>query len=487
MALANYRLRVGARPIPAWRTAMTAEDTLYYVTANTPEDAPLLGALPTYMGDGTVEFYGAAWNVMRGYSSGTHLTDVGGAFGTMVYGTGGHGNIMTGMLGVDLNADSPAWDWWQEPYYQTSDTFAITAADIYYNATEAAALIAGPRGTAARIRGGSESADVATWDGLFPLAFEGWIIPRKMTTGQMGNNAPHGFRYANQCYLPAAFTGSDPMFYVGLGQQGPFVQSYAPETVSDSTWFEAASLSSGARRWPYHFKNCTTGAWTMHQWQPLGVGYGGYGGQCIGTFADTKRMYVCSAISGSPAYYYLDFTSGYAGHTVSTPVTSLIPMHNYCSGAFSDGDSAGRHFCVSLGNDAAHLTKLVVYDFDAGTSYRIDLNSFGFSYTAADEWLGMSYDATNQRVLLVMRNASTRLVEYWSITPGATLSTEAQWSAEHRVLDVTDAAMSSSAYTTATEGDGLSHFYGKVRFLESLGVILIPSNKQRMLGFRPSV
>lgn len=466
---------------------MAAEDTLYYVTADTPEDAPLLGTLPTFMGNGAESYLGAAWNTISGYASGTHLASEGGAFGTMVYGTGGHSNIMTGMLGVDLSADAPAWDWWMNPYYETSDTFATTGADIYYNATEAAALIAGPRGTAARIRNGSEAADVATWDGLFPVAFEGWMIPRKMTTGQMGNNAPHGFRYSSQCYLPASFTGADPLLFIVPEVQGPFSQGYAPETVSDSTWFEAASLSSGSRRWPYHFKNLTTGAWTMHQWSPVGIGTG-FGTERIGLFSDTKRVYVCSQFNSSPGYYYIDFSAGDGTHTgPSTPVTGLISMHNYSSGAFSDGDPWGRHFCVALSNEASHLTKLVVYDFDNATSFRLDFASAGLSYTADAEWIGISYDTVGKRCLIVKRNTSTGLVTYWSITPGATLDDVGTWTASsERSLSASDAAMVGANYTALSGEEGLAHFYGKVRFLPDLGVILLAANRRRMLGFRPS-
>lgn len=474
--------------IPSWRAAMTSEDTLYYVTADTPEDAPLLGALPSFMGNGNESFLGAAWNTISGFASGTHLGSVGtGAFGTMVYGTGGHSNIMTGMLGVDLSADAPAWDWWQNPYYETSDTFATTGADLYYSTAAAAALVAGPRGTAARIRNGSEAADVATWDGLFPVAFEGWMIPRKMTTGQMGNNAPHGFRYASQCYLPASFTGADPLLFIMPEVQGPFSQGYSPETVSDSTWLEAASLSSGARRWPYHFKNLTTGAWTMHQWSPIGINTG-FGGDRIGLFTDNKRVYVCTSIGASSGYYYLDFSAGDGTHTgPSTPVTGMLDMHGYCYGAFSDGDPQGRHFCVALASGAEHNTKLVVWDFDNATSFRIDLASDGLSYDSTGEWLGMSYDNVNHRCLLVQRNTSTGLVTYWSITIGSTLNDSAGWSAVERSLTASDAAMVNSNYTALSGDNGLAHFYGKTRFLPDLGVILLAANRHRMLGFRPSV
>jgi len=468
---------------PAWRAAMTATDRLYYCSGNTPEGAPLLGTLPTYMGNGNESFLGAAWTVIQGYSSGTSLDDVDGPFGTMVYGTGGHGNISTQLLGVPLSGSSPAWGYYQQPYFQTSDT---AGADIYYSPSEAAALIAGPRGNAALIRPGQEVADAATWDRLFPVAFNGWIIPRKMTTGTMGNSAPHGFRYANQCYLPASVTGTDPMLYVGLGPQGPFVQSYSPETVTDADWFVAGSLSSGVRRWPYYFKNLRTGAWTEHQWQPVGSSLNGFGGQRVGLFRDNKRMYVCAYIGGSPSYYYLDFSAGFAGHTVSTPVTGRMEFSKYSSGAFSDGDLAGRHFCVAPARLGSNTQSVICYDFDAGTSFAVDLAASGFSISAEDEWVGCSYDPINQRVLVVQRNPSTYLVEYWSITPATTLSNTAGWTCSAKRSLAFDQPEMSGLYVTGNTANGLPEFYGKVRFLPRLGVCLVPCNRQRMLAFRPA-
>ena len=226
MAMAAYRLRVGAvgPPVPAWRTAMTDTDTLYYVTAQAPSYAAAL-TLPTRFGNSGTQpatATGAGWSVMSGYSSGTLLQDVGGPFGTMAYGTGGHAIIANQILGLDLNDDAPTWSWWHDPTYKTSDT---GSADLYYAPSEETALVAGGRGTAARIRPGFETTDGAAWDRAFPVAFDGWIFPRKLTTGQMGDNVPHGFRYSSTAYVPASVTGTDPMFFAITAAQGPFDQN----------------------------------------------------------------------------------------------------------------------------------------------------------------------------------------------------------------------------------------------------------------------
>ena len=112
-----------ATDTPAWRAAMSATDTLYYVSsaadAGSVGYAPALTGAPTHFGaTGSGGGAGTAGeDVMSGYSSGTLLADVGGGNGTMVFGTGGHTRLQNQMLGLDLNADAPVYSWWQEPYW----------------------------------------------------------------------------------------------------------------------------------------------------------------------------------------------------------------------------------------------------------------------------------------------------------------------------------------------------------------------------------
>jgi hypothetical protein len=468
--------------IPAWRTAMTETDRLYYVGTSVPYDAPALPGMPQSFGSsGTApDSFGAGWDVISGYSSGTWLESESGAYGMMVYSTGGHTRLQNQILGFNLSLDDPTFTWWQQPTWVTSDT---AGTDLYYSPSEAAALEAGPRGTAARIRlDTNETADAGAWDGDFPVAGGDWIFPRKMTTGQMGNNVPHGLRYSCAQFIPASLTGGAPI-YMGIpGPQGPFAQAYKPATITDSEWMDASVLVSDARRWPYYFKNCTTGAWTLNQWLPTQLGVGGFGGPKIGVFTDLKRVYICGAGSGlnSPGWCYLDFTGGAAGHTVSAWSGGMLGIGRYVSGAWSEGDVLGRHFAVFASDQ--NNDSLVVYDFDAGTSFAIDLGSQGYSHDPNDEWQGMSYDAENSRVLIVRRNTTTWAPYYWSITVPATLTNAAGWVADERTLTLDDAGISSTHFSSPA----MSNLYGKSRYLPPLGVCLVPFNQQRMLAFRPS-
>lgn len=489
---------------PAWRSAMTATDRIYWATTTEPWHAPAL-SLPTRFGYGDTapNTFGAGWFIMSGYASGLLLDDVGGPHGTMVYGSGGHKIIANQILGLNLNQSDPTWSWWHQPTYKASDT---GGANLYYAPSEASALIAGPRGTAARIlstdAGGpsAETTSAAAWDRAFPVAFEGWIFPRKLVSGQMGDNVPHGFRYSSTAYVPASVTGTDPMFFTITSSQGPFDQNAKPAGVSDSDWFDSSALVGGvgARKHAYYFRNCRTGAWTEHQWQPDGMSLAGrYDSPSLGVFRDTRRIYVVGGKGGVNGFYYIDMAPGFAGHTVSSYVGAQtggglhLNINGYCAGAFSEGDPLGRHFMVTVSNDVAHLTKLVVYDFDANTSFHVDLSSYGFAVASAnDERIGISFDAVNRRIILLMApEGQENAPFYWSIAVPSTLSTTpGDWSASKRFLAFDDPVQMQYLFVVGQSNqDKLAGFYGKTRLHPTLGIVLIPSGNRRQCAFIPSV
>ena len=498
--MAEYTRTIGRQvtnAVPAWRAAMTVTDRLYYVTAQPPGQAPAFSPFPSRFGrNGTLpaDGFGAAWDVMSGYSSGQLLEDVGGPFGTMVYGTGGHEIIANQLLGLGLSDDAPVWNWWQLPNYQTAD---VNGADLYYSPAEETALVAGARGTAARIRPGFEAADVATWDKAFPVAFAGWIFPRKLTTGQMGNQVPHGFRYSSVGYVPASMTGTDPMYFAITGAQGPFSQNAKPAGATDAEWFDASVLIGGVRRrFPYYFRNCRTGAWTQHLWQPDGMSLSSaFSAPPIGVFRDIKRIYVCGGNGTLGAgYYYIDMSAGFSGQTVSSYINTKagggahVNVGRFSCGAFSEGDPLGRHFMVTNADDA-NLTKVVVYDFDANTSFLIDLNAYGFVFNGLDERLGFSYDPVNRRVILFMApNPTENQPFYWSITVPDVLTNSAGWVASKRFLTFDSAAMATTIFTpNQNNQNALCGFYGKTRLHPQLGTVLVPSADFRNVAFVPSV
>jgi hypothetical protein len=475
------RIANDAAAAPAWRQAMTQQDRLYYVSAAGPSwtGGTLNATLPSHFGaTAENEDYGAGWDVMTGYSSGTLLEDVGGPWGTMVYGTGGHTRLQNQLLGLNLGAHSPAFSWWQQPQYRTS---AGNGAELYYSPSEAAALAAGPRGSAAVI---PLSENPSAWDRRFPVAFDGWIYPDKMTTGQMGDNVPHGFRYSTTCFVPASVTGGDSMFFACTGPQGPFAQSSKPTPDPDTTpfreWFKPeALLSDGtSRRPPFYFRNTRTGAWTEHKWQPDFARYG-YTGQQCGVFRDLKRVYISGDRGGGTAgWWYIDMANGFANLTVSArvePATSVAP-NRYACGAWTDGHPQGRHLVFFP--DLLNRAGLVVQDFDNNRQQRLDIGQ-GLNIPINDERVGMSYDALRNRILVLLQNSDTQALYYYVISLPSNPLDASAYRVSLRNLSLDDAAMSTQLGDT-------TYFYRKTHLHPTLGVIFVPFGRNRMLGFIPS-
>jgi len=458
--------------MPAWRRAMTQSDRLYYVSAAAPgwTGGTLQRPLPTQFGPGEEDSqYGAGWDVLSGYSSGTWLEDVGGPWGTMVYGTGGHTRLQNQLLGLNLNPDSPAFSWWQQPQFQTA---AVNGAELYYNPAEFDALPANRKILAGE--------SVANWDGGFPVGFNGWIFPRKLVTGQMGNNCPHGFRYSSTCFVPASVTGGDSLYFAALGPQGPFAQSYIPSGSPVANWVQPEALfnNNQNRRVPYYFKNTRTGAWTEHKWQPDLALYGFTGQQC-GVFRDMRRIYVSADRAGGTAgWWHIDLSNGLAGVRRSdwfSPTTNLAP-NRYACGAWTDGHPSGRH--MAYFPDLLNTGGLVVQDFDNNQQYRLPIGK-GLNIPANVERVGMSYDALGHRILVLLMDPTTQALFYFSIGIPSDPLNAAAYTVSRRELGLQDPGMSSQLSDATT-------FARKTHLLPRLGVVLVPFGRHRMLGFVPS-
>lgn len=471
------RIITDATQLPAWRRAMTQTDRLYYVTADAPSwtEEALNTPLPTHFGEsGWRVGFGAGWEVISGYSSGTLLEDVGGPWGTMVYGTGGHTRLQNQLLGCNLSQDKPTWFWWQQPTYKTA---AIDGAELYYNPAEQAALIAGPRGSRATV--GDTQTAIDNWDKQFPVAFDGWIWPAKMTTGQLGDNAPHSFRYATTCFVPSSVTGGASVYFASLGPLGPFSQSYKPSGMPASNWIvpEALFNNSQERRMPFYFKNCRTGAWTEHKWQPDVVLYGATRLQC-NVFKDLKRIYLSGDKAGGTAgWWYIDMSAGFAKLSRSDwiqPSTAVAP-NRYGGGAWTEGHPDGRHLVFYP--DLLNTAGLVVQDFDHNTQARIDVRQ-GLNIPVNTERLGMSYDAAGHRLVVLLQNLSTKELYYYSVGIPSNHLDGSAYTVTMKSLALDDSSMSTQLGDTVTFGR-------KTHVIGSLGVLLVPFGRSRMLGFIP--
>ena len=463
--------------IPGWRQAMTNLDTLYNVGTATPSQANSSIAFPGGIvpyGFSSNDDYG--WDVMSGYSSGVLLEDVGGPFGIMVFGTGGHTRIQNQILSLSISDDSPVFGWFQQPYFETS---AVNGAELYYNRAEFNAL---PANRKAGDGGGTETAMTSAWlaaGGGFPMGYEGWIFPRKLVYGQLGNNNPHGFRYMAPNYVPSAMTGTGAGAYLVVeAPQGPFAQSWKPSGASAADMVDpSARWPSGNRKWPVWCKDVYSGVWTRLAgvFQPDYSPYG-FIRQHTAVAADQKRVYVSVDVgAGTAAYWYIDFTNGIAGATISklfTPTTAVAPNRG-TTGAFTAGHPDGRH--LWYWPDLLNPSGLIVQDLDAGTQARLSVGQ-GLSISTTDE-PGMQYDAVNNRIL-ILQNYGNGVLKYRSVS----LPSDPLNAGGYRVsVERTLIADSSVALPVAP-----TYFYSKTRLHPQLGVMFVPQDRGPMLAFRPA-
>lgn len=469
---------VSAASLPSWRQAMTETDKLYNVGTATPSQAnPSIvfpGGVVPY-GFTTDEDYGR--DVMSGYSSGVLIEDAGGSFGTLVFGTGGHTRIQNQILSLGISDDSPQFGWFQQPYFQTS---AANGAELYFNRAEFNAL---PANRKTGNGGGTEGAMTAAWlasGGGFPMGYEGWIFPKKLVYGQLGNNHPHGFRYMAPNYIPSTMTGTGAGAYVVVeAPQGPFALSWLPSGASAADMLDpSARWPSGRRKWPVWCKDVSTGAWTRiaGAYQPDYPEYG-FVRQHTAVARSQKRVYVSVDVGGgTAAYWYIDFRNGVAGATISaliSPTRNAAP-NRHTPGAFTDGHPEGRH--LWFWPDANNEAGLVVQDLDAGTQERLDLRQ-GLSVAPLSD-PGMQYDAANNRIIVLQKYSGGTVLKYRSISiPTDPLNAGGYVVSPERTLKF-DASVRLPVAPT--------FFYSKASLHSQLGVMFVPQDRGPMLAFRPS-
>lgn len=463
-------------PLPTWRQAMTETDRLYKASAAPPSQADSSivfpsGVVPYGFGNG-----GWGWDVMSGYSSGALLEDVGGPFGTLVFGTGGHTRIQNQILSLGISSDAPTFGWFQQPYFETS---AVNGAELYYNRAEFDAL---PTQNKTGNGGGTEVAMTQVWRNAgapFPMGYEGWIFPRKIVTGQLGRNNPHGFRYMAPNYVPPSMTGTGSGAYVVVeAPQGPFAQSWQPAGSIASELVDPAGLwPSGRRKWPVWVKNVSTGHWERiaSGFQPDYAPYG-FIRQHTAVARDQKRVYVSSDVGGgTAAWWYVDFASGVAGATISSLVapSANVAPNRATSGAFTDGHPGGRH--LWYWPDLLNPRGLVVQDLDAKTQTRLDIGQgLDIPSSAAP---GMQYDSANNRIIVFRNDGGT--LKYRTISlPADPLNVAGYAVSAERAV-----AVDASVPLPVTP----SHFYSKAPYHRQLGVVFIPQDQGPMLAFRPAL
>ena len=464
-----------ATPIPAWRTAMSATNTLYYASAGAPTTA-----------DGTIVWPGGAqpygqnaemgWWTMVGYSGGYFVPGLNGAHGSLIIGTGGHDAMGTELLRYNLSQDSPTFDWWQQPTYQTSDTGNV---DIYYSPSVMAGLDAAHN---------MNDGDWASWVAAgktYPCGYNGWIYPRPIQGEEVADQTPKGFRFYCMAYIPPSMTGTaDGALIKARSNQGPWSQGGRPlnaggANIPVTDWYDPAFVMAGGADYqvPIYAKNTTTGAWTrLSVKDPVMTRSSSYIPSHVHACVPKKRVYVWTDATGGSGFYYLDFTSGLAGVTVSSYINPALgsahAIDPYAGVNVISIDGRNLAFAATLNDTHSVLW----YDLDSSPNQFVVGPIPGFTRVNLNDerWI---WDAANRRIIIVGHsNAGAFPITYQTITVPADITNAAGYVASTQINLATAAGVTV---------DTSSWMYGKVFLHPTLNCIFVPQDRHKMLAFLP--
>ncbi len=418
-----------------------------------------------------------------GYGGSVFVPDIG-AYGTMVFGTTGEGVISNQLTKFSLSDDDPQWGLYQQPMYPTTLAEADTMdADAYYNEADNAAIPSAKRiGDVV-----SEGTFASTWGGDFPVGKFGWVIRRKYTAGGLtGEQRPWFFRYEMPQVIPASMTGtgSSAIIVTNLGTiYGPFAQGATiPSSGADGRWFADVS-GSGRRKYYVWAKDTGTGKWERLApalpdvpVQPSTIF------PMVAVNETTRRVHFWVNNSSSNSTFYVDFSGGLAGATVS-PLVALTDQTGGAPVAF--GAAANHVLCVptrgALAGKHIYLCRnytrsdILLWDIENATLSKLTITGLG-----TDSWWGMSYDPATNRVYLCTKDL-TNGVRYRYFTIPDDYTNSAAYSLSGHVT------VAPNGVTLESSADSDPWQYGqRTRFHSGLGVILMTQKFHKMLAFRPA-
>lgn len=471
----HQRFKTLSNQFPAWRQAISANNTLYYASASAPTAA-----------DGTVVWPGGTrpygqnaemgWWTMSGYSGGYFVPDHG-AFGSLIIGTGGHDAMGTELLRYNPSQDSPGFDWWQQPTYSLTDTGNI---DMYYSPAVMAGLDA-----AHNMNDGDWSSWVAAGK-TYPCGYNGWIYTRPMQSEEVAAQTPKGFRFYCMAYIPPAMTGTgDGALIKARSNQGPWSQGGRPlngsgVSIPVADWYDPAYVMAGGADFltSISAKNTRTGEWSRLPVKDptFARSASAYIPSFVHACEPKKRVYVwCDSASGS-GFYYLDFTGGLAGVAVSPYIVPALgsahAVDPYAGYNIISIDGRNLAFAATLNSS----NSILWYDLDGAPNQFVVGPIAGLAHTnyADERWL---WDAANRRILIVGHaNIGAHPITLQTITVPSNISDASSYVASAKINLATAAGVS---VQTA------SWMYGKVFLHPTLNCVFVPQDRHQMLAFVP--
>lgn len=467
--------------LPQWRLDMVATDTVYEIG-----DAPSVLAAKIVWPDGVANppfFTGPEiTNPHFSYGSSVYVPDVG-TYGTLLFFSTGEDTFHNQISGFGLSANTPTYDYWQQPSFVTSAEAAATAnADWYYSPTDAGDI---ETNQPQRVITQDGLWD-ATWDDVFPVTINDWVLRRKPTNFTTGNNVAHWARYDSAVCIPASMTGTgysailcNPRCF-----HGPFTSGgggWKPPGISAAQW--STELWAGVRRKSFvHAQNTNTKAWSIIA-DPI-PDVTGYSGDIASTRAcvDTvnKRVYYQDYDTGSVTrcVYYLDCSSGLASATFS----AAILLTEYSSAGFSqasnsvltDQSPAGQRLWFF--KDGANDGGLLVIDLNAGTFRRIaGVTNLDFT----TDQLAFSYIAASNEIVITSKSGG--VPKNWRFVVPADPTNAANYSVTKTTL-----ALDTGVTVEAAHQDTWQ-FGERSKYIPELGVICLTQRYGKILAYRPEV
>ena len=404
-----------------------------------------------------------------GYGGSVFARDMG-KFGTMIFGGTGEQQFNNQLTAFTLSDDAPTWDVVQQPRFAlTREEMEAIGADLYYNPPEAASLFQFKE--ADRTLGDRWA---AVGD-AFPVAYKGWVIPKKVRLWSTGHKAPHAFRYNMPVYLPAAVSGNNSGAIVVNTRSfhGPFRGGPDPDFVSPKSRFFADCWPDGTRKLYLHVLDLDTKQWiVVAQPIPPHTGHA----QLIQPFGfsdpATKRAYYTSHLGSSFALYHVDFSSGIEGAAISDPyVLSLSAAGASGMTSASNGVSfttpSGRFLYYT--RNAPADGSLLMYDPDNKRTYVLKLPGM----PVESMWMGFGYDAANNRVIITVRDQSQVRCFHFGVPTDPTIASN--YKVEQTVLTPKEPLEAVQCWQYGQRNE----------YVPQLGVVLITQRYGPMLAYRP--
>lgn len=405
---------------------------------------------------------------------------------------------------LEISDDAAPWSVWDQPFACLTEAAAATAdADYYYNATDYAAIVSG-RGNAGIVYGSDGTVNqtdwhTTEWDSNFPVGLPvspqtGWIQRRKLTGNTFGNGVVPRYRYNNQCFIPASWTGESAgaLLINPLVLGGPFQGSVPIPlgfSASDVDLWHDETWPSGAAKMYLSYQNSSTKEKAVIRTAPIPESSAGYTGDthCAKDSAN-KRVYYLNRSSGAFAYWYADFSAGISGMTISAQVNptrvalmDFIPSDSANSG-FTDGHPTGKRLWYFIQNNRSD-SHLFVLDLDAST-FRELTTIPGLTWVDTYPNLGFSYDAADNVMRMIEHTAAGEVWMHSFAIPSDPTSAS-NYSVS--TVEITPASGVTVEPGLAT-GYSVRMFGERVRLVTIAGqkYIFIPQHGAKPLVFKPA-